>query len=151
MQSGLVAQIFIGPDAGAPMKPVEEVGAITGKGLEGDRYFDAGDEGHDPSLEVTLFSAEGIEAGRAPEGLDIDPEDMRRNLMTKGVSLSSLIGRRFSVGEVQLEGLEENPPCAHLQRLAGKPLLKPMIDNGGIRARIIVSGKIRVGDEIRST
>ena len=151
MQRGLVAQIFIGPDAGAPMKRVEEVGAITGKGLEGDRYFDAGDEGHDPSLEVTLFSAEGIEAGRATDGLDIDPEDMRRNLMTEGVSLSSLIGRRFSVGEVQLEGLEENPPCAHLQRLAGKPLLKPMIDNGGIRARIIVSGTIRVGDEIRST
>jgi MOSC domain-containing protein YiiM len=151
VQRGLVTQIFISPDAGAPMESVEEIGAITGKGLEGDRYFDAGNEGNDPSLEVTLFSTEGIEAGRATDGLDLRPEDMRRNLMTEGVSLSSLIGRRFSVGEVQLEGLEENPPCAHLQRLAGKPLLKPMIDNGGIRARILVSGKIRVGDEIRSS
>lgn len=130
------------------MKAVEEVWAITGKGLENDRYFDAGEEGHDASLEVTLFSAEGIEAGRTTSGLDISPEDMRRNLMTEGVSLSGLIGRRFSVGEVQLEGLEENPPCAHLQRLAGKPLLKPMMDNGGISARILVTGMIRVGDEI---
>jgi MOSC domain-containing protein YiiM len=151
MQEGLVAQIFVGPEAGAAMKPVEEVAAVTGKGLEGDRYFEAEDEGHDPSLEVTLFSAEGLEAGRESSGLDISPEDMRRNLMTEGVSLSSLIGRRFAVGEVQLEGLEENPPCSHLQQLAGKPLLKPMIDNGGIRARILVSGTIRVGDEIWSS
>jgi MOSC domain-containing protein YiiM len=151
VQRGLVARIFIGSEAGAPMKIVEEVEAVTGKGLEGDRYFEADDEGHDPSLEVTLFSREGVEAGRKSSGLDISPEDMRRNLMTEGVSLSSLIGRQFSVGEVQLEGLEENPPCAHLQRLAGKQLLKPMIDNGGIRARILLGGRIRVGDEIRSS
>ncbi len=151
MQKGLVTQIFIGPEEGAPMKPVDEVGAISGMGLEGDRYFDAGDEEHDPGLEVTLFSSEGLEAGRTASGLDITPEDMRRNLMTEGVSLSSLIGQRFAVGEVQLEGLEENPPCSLLQQLAGKPLLKPMIDKGGIRARIVAGGTIRVGDEISSS
>ncbi|MGH2776403.1 MAG: MOSC domain-containing protein [Actinomycetota bacterium] len=99
---------------------------------------------------MTLFSAEGLEAGRAESGLDIAATDMRRNLMTEGVTLSDLLGRRFSIGGVVFEGIEENPPCAHLQRLAGKPLLKPMIDNGGIRVRIVKGGTIRAGDEIQS-
>lgn len=144
-----VARIFIGPEESGPIQEVEEVEAIAGKGLRGDRYFDDGNEVHDPTLEVTLFSAEGLEAGRVESGLDIAAEEMRRNLMTEGVALSDLLGRRFSAGEVVFEGLEYNPPCAHLQRLAGKPLLKPMIENGGIRARIVQGGTIRAGDEIQ--
>ena len=144
-----VSRIFIGPEGSGPIREVEEVEAIAGKGLKGDRYFDDGNEAHDATLEVTLFSAEGLEAGRVESGLDIVAEEMRRNLMTEGVTLPDLLGRRFSAGEVVFEGLERNPPCAHLQRLAGKPLLKPMIENGGIRARIVKGGTIRVGDEIQ--
>src|SRR5680860_1303573 len=150
MKTGRVARIFIGPQESGPIQEVQEVEAIAGKGLRGDRYFDDGDEAHDPTLEVTLFSAEGLEEGRAESGLDIVAKEMRRNLMTRGVTLSDLLGRRFSAGEVVFEGLERNPPCAHLQRLAGKPLLKPTIENGGIRARIVKGGTIRAGDEIRS-
>jgi len=145
-----VARIFIGPDESGPIQEVEAVEAIADKGLKGDRYFDDGNEPHDPTLEVTLFSAEGLEAARVESGLDITPEEMRRNLMTEGVTLSDLLGRRFSAGEVVFEGLEQNPPCAHLQQLAGKPLLKPMIEHGGIRARIVQGGTIRAGDEIQS-
>lgn len=144
-----VARIFIGPEESGPIREVEEVEAIADKGLKGDRYFDDTGDAHDPTLEVTLFSAEGLEAGRAESGLDITPEEMRRNLMTEGVTLSDLLGRPFSAGEVVFEGLEQNPPCAHLQRLAGKPLLKPMIEHGGIRARIVQGGTIRAGDEIQ--
>jgi MOSC domain-containing protein YiiM len=149
MNAGRVTRIFIGPEESGSIQEIAEVEAVAGKGLRGDRYFDDGHDGHDPAREVTLFSAEGLEAGRAESGLDIGAEDMRRNLMTEGVLLSDLLGRRFSAGEVVLEGLEENPPCAHLQRLAGKPLLKPLIGKAGIRARIVSSGTIRAGDEIR--
>jgi MOSC domain-containing protein YiiM len=149
MNAGRVTRIFIGPEESGSIQEIAEVEAVAGKGLRGDRYFDDGHDGHDPALEVTLFSAEGLEAGRADSGLDITAEDMRRNLMTEGVELADLLGRRFSAGEVMLEGLEENPPCAHLQRLAGKPLLKPLIGKAGIRARIVSGGTIRAGDEIR--
>jgi MOSC domain-containing protein YiiM len=150
MNAGRVTRIFIGPEESGPIQEFATIEAVAGKGLRGDRYFDDGHDGHDPAREVTLFSAEGLEAGRTESGLDIEAEDMRRNLMTEGVLLADLLGRRFSVGEVVFEGLEENPPCAHLQRLAGKPLLKPLIGKGGIRARIVTGGTIRAGDEIRS-
>ncbi len=150
MKTGRVARIFIGPEESGPIQEIEEVEAVAGKGLSGDRYFDDDNEPHDPTLEVTLFSTEGLEAGRMESGLDIVAEEMRRNLMTEGVTLSDLLGRPFSAGEVVFEGLKDNPPCAHLQRLAGKPLLKPMIEHGGIRARIVKGGTIRAGDEIQS-
>jgi MOSC domain-containing protein YiiM len=151
MNNGRVARIFLGAQENGPIQEVAEVEAVAGRGLRGDRYFDEGEGDHDPTLEVTLFSSEGLDEGRAAGGLDIAPEDMRRNLLTEGVTLPDLLGQRFAAGDVVLEGLEMNPPCAHLQRLAGKPLLKPMIDNGGIRARIVTGGTIRAGDEIRPT
>jgi MOSC domain-containing protein YiiM len=150
MNAGRIARIFIGPQESGAIQEVAEVEAVAGKGLRGDRYFYDGHQAHDPAREVTLFAAEGLEAGRAASGLDIGADDMRRNLMTEGVQLADLLGRRFSAGEVVFEGLENNPPCAHLQQLAGKPLLKLMIENGGIRARIVTGGTIRAGDEIQS-
>ena len=149
MNAGRVARIFIGPEESGPIQELAAIEAVAGKGLRGDRYFDDGAGEHDPTLEVTLFPAEGLEEGRSESGLDIEAEDMRRNLMTEGVALTDLLGRRFSAGEVVLEGLEENPPCAHLQRLAGKPLLKPLVGRAGIRARIVTGGTIKTGDEIR--
>jgi len=146
-----VVAILIGPEPQKPMREVPEVQAIAGAGLVGDRYFqgDVPEEERDPTDEVTLISSEGIAAAAAESGLDISPSDARRNIVTSGVEPSKLLGRRFWIGEVELEGLEDNPPCAHLQRLAGKQLLKPMLGRGGIRARILRSGSIRTGDPLR--
>ena len=73
----------------------------------------------------------------------------RRNIVARGVALDEPLGRHFVVGEVEVEGLEPNPPCSHLERITGKKLLKPLIRGGGIRARIVRSGSIRVGDRVR--
>jgi MOSC domain-containing protein YiiM len=148
MELGRVDSIYIGPLDAGPMNSVESVNAVAGRGLEGDRYFRTGDEPGDPTEEVTLIEAEPIENARRDHDLDIEPADMRRNIVTRGVTLRDLIGKKFTVGVVQLEGLEDNPPCKHLQKLAGKPLLKPMIEKGGIRARILEGGTIRPGDQI---
>jgi MOSC domain-containing protein YiiM len=150
MSTGEVVAVYIGLEPEGPMKQVASVSAVAGKGLEGDRYFqDVPPEERDPTVEVTLIETEGIDAARAESGIDILPEDSRRNLHTRGVRLDDLLGKHFLVGEVELEGLEPNPPCAHLQRLAGKELLKPMIERGGIRARILVGGPISEGDAVR--
>lgn len=147
-QQPSIAAIYIGAEDEGPMARVPAVEAVAGRGLTGDRYFQP-EQGGDPTEEVTLVALEGIEEAAATSGLDITPEDTRRNLVTHGVDLDELIGTRFLVGEVELEGLEPNPPCKHLVKVTGKDLLKPLIDKGGIRARIHRGGTVHEGDALR--
>jgi MOSC domain-containing protein YiiM len=151
MNGPRVVEILIGPEEGGPVSAQRSVTAVAGAGLEGDRYFqgDTPSEKRDPTLEITLVAVEGIRAAAEESGLDITPADIRRNIVTEGIDVQELIGKRFWVGEVQVEGLEDNPACAHLQRLAGKKLLKPMMGRGGIRGRIVEGGTIEQGDAIR--
>ena len=122
MSHGRVVGIYIGPEPERPMRPLAEVGAVAGRGLEGDRYFQPVENG-DPTTEITLIESEAIEAAAAESGVDIRPEDTRRNVITSGVGLDDLVGERLWLGEVEVEALEPNPPCRHLAELAGKPLL----------------------------
>jgi MOSC domain-containing protein YiiM len=130
------------------MQHVSEVVAIAGRGIEGDRYFQPGENG-DPTTEITLIESEAIEAAAAESGVDIRPEDTRRNIITSGVRLDDLLRKRFRLGEVEVEALEPNPPCRHLQELAGKPLLRPLARRGGVRGRIVKGGRLATGDPIR--
>jgi len=151
METARVVSILIGPVAQKPMREVSEVETVAGAGLVGDRYFqgDVPEDERDPTDELTLIASEDIAAAASESGLDISPVDIRRNIVTAGVEPGELLGKRFWIGEVELEGLEDNPPCAHLQRMAGKQLLKPMMGRGGIRARIVGGGTIRAGDPLR--
>jgi MOSC domain-containing protein YiiM len=150
---GRVEAIYIAPGAGACMHPLTEVEARAGRGLVGDRY-EAGigfysDRPTDPGArEVTLFEAEALDALRADHGLDLSPGEHRRNLTVRGVRLLDLLGQRFQVGEVVLEGVKDCPPCEHLVQLVGKPVLEPLLARGGLRARVLQSGTIRVGDTV---
>lgn len=149
---GRIIAIFIGPEPSEPVQQVSEVEAVAGGGLVGDRYFQ-GEEVPDgqrvPKQEVTIFSTEAIAKANLEVGLGVTPEDLRRNLFTQGIELEPLVGRRFRVGEVELEGVKTNSPCRHLSELANKNLLvKQLINGGGIRARILRSGTIKQGDQI---
>ena len=149
MDQARVALICIGGDPQGPMRRVESVEAVAGSGLRGDRYWQEGlSFDRDPTREVTLIELEGIEQAGADSGVDITPEDTRRNIVTTGIQLDHLLGKRFRIGEVELEALEQNPPCRHLESVSGKPLLKPLIHKGGVRARILKSGTIRRGDPL---
>lgn len=147
MGNGRVVGIYIGPEPERGMRPVTEVVAVAGRGLEGDRYFQAA-EGANPNQELTLIESERVAAAAAESGVNISPEDTRRNILTADVSLDRLLGKRFRIGEVEVEALEPNPPCLHLAELAGKPLLKPLARRGGVRGRIVKGGVIRAGDPI---
>ena len=78
--------------------------------------------------------------------------DARRNVITRGVDLNALVGRRFAIGEVECFGQRLCEPCAHLERLtaqAGKPgTLRALIHKGGLRADVLTDGEIRIGDPI---
>jgi MOSC domain-containing protein YiiM len=147
MAQGRVVGIYIGPEPERGMRAVTEVVAVAGRGLEGDRYFQAA-EGASPTDEITLIESEGVAAAADESGVDITLEDTRRNIVTADVDLDSLLGKRFQVGEVEVEALEANPPCRHLAELAGKALLKPLARRGGVRGRIVRGGVIRPGDPI---
>jgi MOSC domain-containing protein YiiM len=151
-----VEAIFLAPTAGGDPRPTESVRAVAGKGLEGDRYFlGAGTYSHTkpwrPDRQATFIEAEAIEAAARDEGVEIEPWQARRNIVTRGVALLHLVGREFTVGGVRFRGIRLAEPCAHMERLAGVPWArKALIHRGGLRAEILDDGVIRRGDAIRS-
>ena len=144
VSSGSVAGLLVAPEAEAPLLAVESVTAIAGRGLEGDRY-EAGRgtfSGPGRGYELTLVEAEALDE------LDLAPEKARRNVVTRGVTLNPLVGRRFRVGEAECVGRRLCEPCAHLERLSGSGLLRPLVHRGGLRADILVGGTISLGDAV---
>ncbi|MDX1546140.1 MAG: MOSC domain-containing protein [Rhodothermales bacterium] len=148
---GTVAALSLAPEAGAPMRSVQVVRAVPGRGLEGDRYFDgAGSFSRwpGPHRDLTLIAEEDLAAMQA-EGIHLAPEASRRNVLVRGVPLNDLVGRPFCVGTVTVRGERLCQPCKYLARLTGEPgLLPAMIGRGGLRARILTEGVLHVGDEV---
>jgi MOSC domain-containing protein YiiM len=145
--TGTVEAIAIAAAAEAPMALVEHATARAGRGLEGDRY--AGGEGtfsnpHSRGHDLTLIEAEVVDE------LGVTPEVPRRNVVTRGIDLNALVGRRFRVGEVECEGQRLCEPCAHLQRLTEPRLLRELVHRGGLRADVVSDGVIRVGDSVEA-
>jgi hypothetical protein len=142
---GVVEAIHVSPGTGEPLQSLETVSVKSGVGLEGDRYaLGLGYYSHDMrvSRDLTLVEAEVVEE------LGLAPGETRRNVTTRGVRLNDLLGKRFRVGEVLCEGTRLCEPCQHLVDLVGKPVLKPLVHRGGLRADILEDGEIRVGDAI---
>jgi MOSC domain-containing protein YiiM len=151
MFRGNVAALYIARDAAVPMESREEVKAIAGQGLEGDRYFDG--RGHwsktpGVSREVTLIEMETIEALERDKNIAIAPGAARRNVITRGVPLNHLVGREFHIGAVRLRGTRLCEPCAYLEGLTQRGVLSGLIHRGGLRAEIVTGGTIRVEDAI---
>ena len=141
---GTVAGILIAPRAEAPLRRVQSLTALPGRGLEGDRYaegrgtFSAPGRGY----EITLVEAEVLDA------VELSWEDARRNIVTTGISLNALVGHRFRIGSVTCVGRRLAEPCAHLEKLARPGLLRPLIHRGGLRADILSGGIITTGDDV---
>jgi hypothetical protein len=148
-ESGVVAALLLAPAAEAPLARFTEVQAIAGRGLVGDRYADeAGTfSGSGRGYELTLIEAEALDA-LAATGLEITWEDARRNVVTRGIRLNSLVGHRFRIGEVECIGRRLAEPCAHLQRLAPPGVLGGLVHRGGLRADITGGGTMHVDDAV---
>lgn len=154
MFKGTVEGIYICPEGEKPMLKVAEVRAISGRGLEGDRYFlrlGTYSKKDNPDRNVTLIEAEAVEAVAREGGLPMNPGESRRNIVTRGVPLNHLVDKTFSVGQAIFRGIRLCEPCSHLDKLTGKALSPILLHRGGLRAEIITDGTIRVGDEIAET
>ena len=131
------------------MLAVEEVEAIAACGLRGDRYANgSGYYGGTDECQVTLIASEDLEEIRQSKGLQVENGEHRRNLVTRGVRLESLIGKRFQAGEAVLEYDRPRPPCSYVESLTEPGMLRALIGRGGICARVVQSGKIRANDPI---
>jgi MOSC domain-containing protein YiiM len=149
--TGRLEAIFVAPQAEAPMRSLAEVRAVAGRGLEGDRYavgqgtFSVpGGRGN----EITLIAGEVLDILELPDGRPLSGAETRRNLVTRGVDLDALVGQRFRVGELELIGRRRCEPCAHLQRLTRPGVLRGLVHRGGLRADLLTTGRLRVGDAI---
>jgi MOSC domain-containing protein YiiM len=148
---GEVVSLHLASKKKEPMRSVERIVLVPGKGIEGDRYFEAQGTFSDrvgPSGEVTLIELEAIEALDREAGIALEPGAARRNVVTRGAPLNHLVGREFLVGGARLRGLRLCEPCSHLERLTKPGVLRGLIHRGGLRAQVVLGGKIRVGDRI---
>jgi MOSC domain-containing protein YiiM len=151
MHAGIVRAVYIAPVAKESMLAVPQILAVPGKGLEGDRYFlGCGSFSRWPGTgrDVSLIASEAIEAIRLASGIDLGDGRSRRNIVTEGVDLASLQGRRFRVGTALLQGVRECQPCLHLERLTEPGVFEALKGRGGWRAEVLEEGVIRVNDRI---
>ena len=144
VNEGRVEAIFISAEHGELPQPVESVAAIAGKGLVGNRHFDEGE----PGQELTLIEAEALEALEAEHGIRLDGAASRRNVLTRGVSLNDLVGRRFRVGELECRGIELCEPCLHLEQMTQPGIINGLVHRAGLNAQILVGGELRPGDPV---
>ena len=144
MAEGQVEAIFIAAKHGDVAHPVESVQAVAGKGLEGNRYWDTGR----PEAELTLIEAEQIERAAAEDDLVVDAAATGRNVLTRGVDLNALVGKRFRVGAVECRGVELCEPCTYLESLTQPGAIKVFVHRAGLNAEILVGGELRPGDPV---
>jgi MOSC domain-containing protein YiiM len=151
MMTGFVEGIFLAPEAGAKMRGVQAVTAIEGCGLENDRYC-AG-SGHWSRFgrvcEVTFIAAEDLDEIDLETGVSVKNGEHRRNVVTRGISLKGLRrGEWFRVGEVVFEYRGPRSVCRYIERLTELGMTQALKGRGGICARVIENGTVRVSDEI---
>jgi len=145
---------FIGhhgkPPGENPMNSVDSIECVAGKGIRGDRFFD-----HKENYigQITFFSLE-IHLDLCRQ-LGVDPDEKcpsvyRRNAITSGVDLNTLIGKDFEIQGIRFHGTEECSPCYWMNHAFGKDAETALKGNGGLRAHILSDGELRV-DKIPAT
>ena len=143
---GAVLKLGIAKNNNQPIKEVNSIEVLANKGIIGDRHFH---EFNDPYNQLSLIESENIDDYNIRFGLNIPYIDFRRNVITKGIRLNDLVGKKLKVGSVELDAIDLCRPCRHLtEMLNQKNVLKEFLRKGGIRCQILSSSNIHVGDKI---
>ena len=142
-----VFKLGITKDSNKEIEEVSSIEVLANKGVVGDRHFD---EYNDPYNQLTLIESENIDYYNTKFGLDIPYKDFRRNVVTKGIQLNDLIGKKIKIGNVEVEGIDLCRPCRHLTEVLNQSnILKEFLRRGGLRCQILKSSTINVDDEIK--
>jgi MOSC domain-containing protein YiiM len=150
LMNGVVEEIYIAPEGSAAMEHVEEVRTIEGCGIEGDRYCEGTGfwSRYGDVCEVTLIESEDLDYIQSELGISVKNGEHRRNIITSGIRLGELRRKRFRIGETVLEYDRPRPPCRHVQDLSEPGMTRALKGRGGICARVVEAGRIRVRDVI---
>lgn len=147
----IVERILIRTEPAGLSHEVPRARALEGLGLEGDRYFNGEGtffgEGKSGQA-LTLIEAEALEGLQAETGIVLPAEEAGRNLVTRGVDLNALVGRRFLIGAVECVGDRLCDPCATLARRTDPGVLRGLANRGGLRADIVRGGDLVAGTEL---
>ena len=129
------------------IQEVDSIEVVANQGIVGDRHFK---KFNDPYNQISLIESEGIDNYNIKFGLNISYIDFRRNIITKGTKLNDLVGKKFKVGTVELEGIDLCRPCRQLsENLNQNNIIKEFLRKGGLRCQILSSSNINVGDKIK--
>jgi len=153
--SGTVAAIALAEHATDHMRTVDHATAFANRGLDGDRYAakagtftPANDTAR--GYDLTLIEADVLDSLTLPGGRTLGYAEARRNIVTRGIDLNALVGRRFRVGSIECLGQRLCEPCSHLERLTTKGALRGLIHRGGLRADVLSDGEVSTGDLIET-
>jgi MOSC domain-containing protein YiiM len=141
-----VYKLGISVNNNKPINEVRSINVLANKGVVGDRHFK---EFNDPYNQLTLIESENIDYYNIKYSLNIPYVDFRRNIITKGIKLNDLVGKKILVGKVQLEGIDLCRPCIHLSEVLGhENIIKEFLRKGGIRCQILTTSSIKISDKI---
>lgn len=150
--SGKVIGLFTAEVSGQEMIVHDEIHLIAGVGVEGDRY--AKQEGRwsdrpKPEHQLTLIESETLDAIAHETGVILTPRECRRNIVTRGIDLNSLIGRHVRIGRDAIVYLKiHNHPCRYLERLIDKTVMESLLGRSGVNCEIRTGGHVGLGDII---
>lgn len=144
--AGALEQILVRPERREAVVPLDEVAVLGDRGLEGDRR--AATPTPEGDRHVTLIQAEHLEVVAALLGRPVDAATVRRNLVVRGINLAALRDRSLRIGDVVLEGTGHCHPCSRMEEVLGVGGYTAMRGHGGITARVVTPGTIRVGDAV---
>ena len=145
---GKVLEIGISENKSSKIVSVNEVEAIKGKGLIGEKHFK---EDNKKRSQITLIEIENINHYNKITGTKILAINFLRNIVTEGIRLNVLVGKEFFIGKVKVRAHDLCRPCKNLQEsLQQKNTVKELLYTGGLRCEILSSGKIFINDQIIS-
>ena len=141
-----VYKLGISENNNKPINEVRSIDVLANQGVVGDRHFK---EFNDPYNQISLIESENIDHYNIKYGLNIPYIDFRRNIVTKGIQLNDLVGKKILVGNVKLEGVDLCRPCKHLSEVLGQEnIIKEFLRGGGLRCQILTSSSIKINDKI---
>ena len=142
-----VYKLGISNKSNQKINEVNSIDVLANQGVVGDRHFK---EFNDPYNQLSLIESENIDNYNIKYGLNIPYLDFRRNVVTHGIKLNDLVGKKILVGDVELEGIDLCRPCRHLTEVLGQDnILKEFLRGGGLRCQVLSSSSIKIGDKIK--
>ena len=129
------------------IKEVKQISLLAGKGILGDLHFH---EYNDARKQLTLIESENIDYYNNKFKTDYSYIDFRRNVVTKGIQLNDLVGKKLLIGNAEVQGHDLCRPCKYLEEtLKGQDIIKEFLRRGGLRCEILKSGTVNIADEIK--